>query len=156
VKLMNCFQCERSLSAYLDDELPMDERLEVETHVDGCGSCRSEFDSQQAAWEAAQQSLVEAAPDGLWRDIEDRLREQGRGTGVEDLTLIVKGLAGEVGDLRRTVEDLQRLIERTVRGEDEYSESSHRDPAEDIRVPVNPFRPGRPREARLDQLRRSS
>ena len=70
---MNCFQCERNLSAYLDDELPMDERLEIETHLDGCDACRAEFASHQTAWEAAHRVAAEAAPDGLWNGIAEQL-----------------------------------------------------------------------------------
>jgi anti-sigma factor RsiW len=38
----------RTLLAYLDAELPIDERLEVRTHVAGCQTCRDELDAMEA------------------------------------------------------------------------------------------------------------
>ena len=152
---MNCFQCERNLSAYLDDELPMDERLEIESHVDDCEPCRSEFESHQAAWEAAHQAAAEAAPDGLWQGIESQLHEQGGQAGLEELSLMVKGLASEVQDLRRSVDGLRRMFEQAEwEAAPEAPEAHGR--ADDIRVRANPFRPGPQREASIEQLRRSS
>lgn len=150
---MNCFQCERNLSAYLDDELPMDERLEIETHLDGCDTCRTEFESHQMSWEAAHQVSAEAAPDGLWNGIVEQTGGSGSG-GVEELTLMVKGLASDMQDLRRTVDDLRRVVERAVTPEAGAEDIEHG--TEDIRIPTNPFRPGRPRDARIEALRRSS
>ena len=61
---MNCFACERNLSAYLDDELPMDERLEIEAHLDACERCRAEFESHQGTWEMGNENgpLVNSLP----------------------------------------------------------------------------------------------
>jgi hypothetical protein len=152
---MNCFQCERNLSAYLDDELRADERDELEVHLDACETCRAEFESQQAAWEAAQATTAEAAPEALWHGIEDQLRGDGGQAGLQELNLMVKGLSADVQDLRRTVDDLRRLVERAWADEAE-DDTDGRVPGERIRVRANPFRPGVPREASIDQLRRSS
>ncbi len=152
---MNCFTCERNLSAYLDDELPMDERIELESHLDACEICRAEFESHQMAWEMAHQVHAEAAPEGLWEGIADELPDDHASTsGVEDLTLMVKGLAAEIQELRRTVDSLRRDLHGAVSSE--VSDPFGREPAESIRVRGNPFRPGEPREASIDQLRRSS
>lgn len=159
---MNCFQSERNLSAYLDDELPMDERLEVETHLEECETCRAEFESHQAAWEAAHQVAAEAAPDGLWQGIESQIREHGPQAGLEELSLMVKGLASEIQDLRRTVDGLRRMFEQAEWAEPGVTDAYGRE-TEDIRMRSNPFRVGPPREAsierlpdRIEQLRRSS
>ncbi|MBQ35118.1 MAG: hypothetical protein CME04_01900 [Gemmatimonadaceae bacterium] len=157
---MNCFQCERNLSAYLDDELPMDERLEIETHLDGCETCRTEFESHQKAWEAAHQSTAEAAPEGLWQGIENQMDDGGR-ADVEDLTLMVKGLAAEIGDLRRTVDDLRTMMQPAQWAEaGTHTDAYGREATEDIRVRTNPFRAVHPRDARqpasIEQLRQSS
>lgn len=153
---MNCFQCERNLSAYLDDELPTDERLGVEGHLDGCETCRAEFESHQQAWEAAHQVAAEAAPDGLWQGIESQLHSEGPQAGLEDLTLMVKGLAADVQDLRRTVDGLRHLLEQTAWPDPESGDVYGREEVADIRLRANPFRSGRPREASIEQLRRSS
>lgn len=159
---MNCFQCERNLSAYLDDELPMDERLEIETHLDGCESCRAEFATHQAAWEVAHQVAAEAAPDGLWNGIAEQL-DTPSGGGVEELTLMVKGLAAEIGDLRRTVDDMRTMLQQAQWAEGSGPVQAYgRDDGPDIRVrtagPTVPVM--HPRDARqpatIEQLRRSS
>ena len=157
---MNCFTCERNLSAYLDDELPMDERIELESHLDGCETCRGEFESHQAAWETAHEATADAAPDGLWSGIESQLQDEVRtGDGLQDLTLLLKGLAAEVQDLRRTVDGLRRDLPRDPQmgaPVDATIEAYGRDSADSIRVRDNPFRPGVPREASIDQLRSGS
>jgi len=152
---MNCFACERNLSAYLDDELPMDERLEIEAHLDECERCRAEFESHQGAWEAGSGVQVGAAPDGLWRGVEAELEAEGPSTTLDDLALMVKGLASEIQDLRRSVDVLNRQAEE-AEWEDQATAQAQGREVGDIRVRSTAFRPGRPREASIDQLRRSS
>ncbi len=152
---MNCFTCERNLSAYLDDELPMDERLEVETHLDECEACRAEFELHQKAWEASGAAVAGAAPEGLWQGVERELEADESSTSLDEVALMVKGLASEIHDLRRTVDGLRRQLEQA-----EWAErGAEMDEAEreygEIRVSASPFRPtGRPREASIEQLRR--
>lgn len=147
---MNCFTCERNLSAYLDDELPMDERIELEGHLDACAACRIEFESHQTAWEAAHRATAEAAPDTIWQGIEGQFVESGAGqTGIEELALMMKGLAADVQQLRQVVDGLRRDLQA---GGGAYPEAYGTEP-ESIRVRSNPFRPGTPREASIDQLR---
>ena len=150
---MNCFACERNLSAYLDDELPMDERLEIEAHLDECERCRAEFESHQGAWEASGAALVGAAPDGLWRGIETELEVEGPSTTLDDLALMVKGLASEIQDLRRSVDALNQQAEEAEWEDRAAAQAQGRDVG-DIRVSSKSFRPRRPREASIDQLRR--
>ena len=54
------------------------------------------------------------------------------------------------------MDDLRRLIEQAVWTEGETVGTYERQGAEDIRVRANPFRPGVPREASIEQLRRRS
>lgn len=153
---MNCFSCERNLSAYLDDELPMDERIELEGHLDGCDVCRVEFETHQSAWEVAHRTTAEAAPDGLWEGIESQLQQDLQtNDGIQELTLMVKGLAAEVQDLRRTFDGLRRDL-ADANPSDPAADAYGREPIDDIRIRANPFRTSEPREARLEQLRRSS
>ncbi len=108
---MNCFTCERNLSAYIDDELQNDVRLEIEAHLDTCDRCRQDYESQLSAWEAAGNVRVESAPDKLWQALEAELQTKGPDTTLEDLALIVRGLASEVRDLRQAMEGLRQDME---------------------------------------------
>ncbi|MFC1526702.1 anti-sigma factor family protein [Candidatus Latescibacterota bacterium] len=153
---MNCFTCERNLSAYLDDELPMDERLEVEAHLDECEACRGEFELHQKAWEAAGTTATGAAPDGLWQGIERELQADESSTSLEEVALMVKGLASEIQDLRRTVDALRLQLEQGEWEERATEVAESEREVGDIRVTTHRFRPtGRPREASIEQLRRS-
>jgi anti-sigma factor RsiW len=63
----------RTLIAYLDGELPCDERLDIAEHVDKCAICRSELDTMEADldWflvlEAAARPIERPQPGGLGR-----------------------------------------------------------------------------------------
>ena len=111
---MNCPTCERNLSAYIDDELTTDVRLEIAAHLDECATCHREFEAHQAAWEAAGLAPAGQAPEELWQAVEAELqpREEGGATTLEDLALMLRGLAGEMRDLRHTVDGLRREIEQ--------------------------------------------
>ncbi len=148
---MNCPACERHLSAYIDDELKMDERLKIEAHLDECEACRKEFEGHQTAWEAAGLVQVGPAQEGLFEAIEAELQPEGEGsaTSLEDLALMLRGLAGEVQDLRRTVDSLRREVE-----EGEWAEE--REAGEEIRVPSRSFASGRLRSGSIEQFKRSS
>jgi hypothetical protein len=65
------------------------------------------------------------------------------------VALMLRGLAGQVQDLRREVDALRGLLEGGAAVEE-------RDEDETIRVPMRRFVPGRPREASIEQLRRTS
>ena len=114
---MNCFACERNLSAYIDAELTREARLELEAHLDSWDTCRQEYETQLAAWEAAADLPVPAAPGGLWDAIESVIQAKGPSPTTEDLALIVRGLAGEVRKLRQAVESLRQDLEAVVEGE---------------------------------------
>ena len=152
---MNCFACERNLSAYLDDELPMDERLEIESHLDECERCRAEFESHQGAWEAGSAVPVGAAPEGLWRGIEAELEAEGPSTTLDDLALMMKGLASEIQDLRRSVDALNQQAEEAEWEERATAQAQGREVG-DIRVSSKSFGLRRAREAAMDQVRRTS
>ena len=148
---MNCPACERNLSAYVDDKLTNEMRLEIEAHLDQCESCHKEFEGHQAAWEAASLMQVGQPHEGLFEAIEAELQPEGEGssTSLEDLALMLRGLAGEVQDLRRTVDSLRREVE-----EGEWTEE--REAGEEIRVPSRSFASGRLRSGSIEQFKRSS
>lgn len=106
---MNCFTCEKNISAYIDDELPQDQRIEIEAHLAECDVCRDEYESQLTTWEAATDVGSAPAPDNLWHGIESELEQSGHtGTTIDDLALIVRGLAEEVRQLRLDIQGLQQ------------------------------------------------
>jgi hypothetical protein len=149
---MNCFTCERQLSAYIDDELPAQGRRELEAHLDDCPRCRAEFEAHLAVWEAAHQVRAEAAPEGLWEGIAARLEQPGgAGVRLEDLALMLRGLAGQVQDLQRSVDGLRKDME-----EAEVWPAEQAPVRQGIRVRANPFAPGQPRESSIERLRRRS
>ena len=147
--MMNCATCERNLSAYIDDELAGEMRLEMEGHLDECERCRGELESHQATWEATHQAQAGRAPEGMWEGIAAELgQETEASTSLDDLALMIRGLAGEVQDLRREVTTLRRELAVTEWAEEQESE-------EDIRLRGRRFT-ARPREASIEQLRRTS
>ncbi len=110
---MNCYSCERNLSAYVDDQLSHDERVELETHLSECESCRTEYESHQVTWEAATSLRSGAAREELWTSIEQQLRQDPPSLTLEDVALMIKGLATEVQILRQTVDEMRRDIAQT-------------------------------------------
>lgn len=142
---MNCFSAERNLSAYIDDELPAEARVELENHLDACPSCRAEYESHLRAWETVGLLAPGAAPDDLWQEIEKRLGTAARAPGTEDLALMLRGLAGQVQDLQQSVDDLRRRLEET--------EQTAAEEREHIQVPSNPYRSVRPRQSSVERLR---
>ena len=115
---MNCFACERNLTACIDDELTPEVRREVEAHLDACDRCREDYETQLATWEAAGNLRSEPAPDGLWRAVESELQPQGGSPTTEDLALIIRGLAGEIRDLKQAVEALRQDLQPEPEAED--------------------------------------
>jgi hypothetical protein len=145
---VNRAEFERHISAYIDDELSVETRREMEAFMDQDQEARAEFETHLAAWEAAQEVPVGRAPEDLWSSIEAALQAQGTGASLEDLALMLRGLAGEVRELRRAVDGLRRDLE-------EAGWEEEREAAGDIRVRAS-IAPDRPRRGSLEQLRRTS
>ena len=135
---MNCFTCERNLSAYVDDQLSHDERVELEAHVSECEPCRAELEAHQATWEAATSLSAGAAPKELWPGIEQQLQQEPATITLEEVALMIKGLASEVQSLRQTVDDMRREIAQTEWSPGEEDTRRHGD----IRVRPIPFPAG--------------
>lgn len=145
---MNCPACERQLSAYIDDQLALETRLELEAHLDQCPRCRADFESHQAVWEAAHLGAGEAPPATLWEGIAAQLEEPIQSTRLDDLALMLRGLAAQVQDLQRGLDELRQDLGSTAEAEPLR---------QGIRVRANPFAPGPPRESSVARLvRRSS
>jgi anti-sigma factor RsiW len=145
---MNCFACERHLSAYIDDELSLESRLELESHLGECPRCRAEFEAYLEVWEAAHQVQSGPVPETLWEGIAARLGQPDvGGVRLEDLALMLRGLAGQVQDLQRSVDEIRQ---------DLFSAAEPEPLRQGIRVRANPFAPGQPRESSIERLRSSS
>lgn len=156
---MNWSEFERNLSAYIDDELTAEARLEMEAFIDDNEEARGELESHLAAWETAQSAQSGGAPDGLWEGIEAGLPVgSSEGTSLDDLALMIRGLAGEVQDLKREMQGLRREVQGGEWTEEREAASG------DIRVrsSVVPEVPRRgnvenvPRRGNIEQFRRSS
>ena len=143
---MNCIACERNLSAYIDDQLDGGTRRQMEGHLDGCDACRAEYESHLAVCEAVGESDGEGAPADLWSAVEGRLGQTGQPTGIEDLALMLRGLAGQVQELQRSVDDMRRQME-----EGEWN--APQDERDVIQIPSGRYRAARPRAGSLEQLK---
>jgi len=64
------------LSAYCNDELTVEERRDVELHIESCGRCRREFEEIKLGVEFAQMLPQSDAPLDTWQQIEKRLGEK--------------------------------------------------------------------------------
>jgi hypothetical protein len=49
---MNCQWVQQNLSAYIDNELPLEQKELVDSHLSQCSLCKAEFDSLLMAWNA--------------------------------------------------------------------------------------------------------
>ena len=147
---MNCAACERNLSAYIDDELIAEMRREIEVHLDECEPCRAEFEAHQAVWEAAGLVPAGPVPEGVWEGVQAGLQPEGGGTSLEEVALMLRGLAGEVRDLRQAVDSLQRDLEEA--GFTEEREA----PAREREVRPSRYVAGRPHLGMIEEVRRSS
>lgn len=80
---MNCEHRQAQLGAYLDGEIPPDERREVEKHLSECPVCTAELDSLRAIALELVAPPETKAPDSLWTAIANRLdSEDSRGLRV--------------------------------------------------------------------------
>ena len=150
---MNCPACQRQLTAYIDDEVTAELRLDIEAHLDDCSGCRREFDTYQAAFEVTTSSPNEGPRRDLWEGIAAKL-EPGGATN-EDLALMIRGLARQVESLEREVAALRVGIE-----EEEEHSADQGWSRSDIKVRSKLFstRKVRPAStpATIEQLRKSS
>src|SRR5512141_309889 len=77
---MNCKQVQDLLAAYLDDQLTLSDRAEVEEHLKSCKACRGELDALKWARDALKATLASAGraedpPEKAWEDLKPSLVE---------------------------------------------------------------------------------
>lgn len=143
---MNCTACERNLSAYIDDQLDGEIRRQLEEHFDACPTCRAEYESHLAVWEAVGSADHPGASGDLWSAVEGQLGQTGQATGIEDLALMLRGLAGQVQELQRSVDEMRRQME-----EGEWN--APQEERDVIQIPTGRYRAARPRAGSLEQLK---
>jgi anti-sigma factor RsiW len=131
---MNCYGCERNLTAYIDDELTSDTRLEMEGHLEACERCRRDYETHLAAWEAATLLRAEPPPAGLYDAIESGFRPHRPSVTVEELSLIVRGLAGEVRELSQAVQALRQSLALPAPAPETRRPSRTRDRLHELRI----------------------
>jgi anti-sigma factor RsiW len=82
---MDCKEAKTWLQGYLDDELDLRETVEIERHLESCGSCSEARDSQRVLRDSIQASgLRFRCPDDLRANMKSLIaREVGKPEGVE-------------------------------------------------------------------------
>lgn len=77
VEKMNCIEVRSRLSDYIDNDLPADERKEVEQHLEECPGCRVELNSLRLLQSEVASLPKEISPArDLWSGIEDRVMDR--------------------------------------------------------------------------------
>jgi len=66
------------LSAYLDDELTPEERVDVEAHLNGCAECRSDLDAEADVRRLVRELPAVDPPFGFY----ERILRDGPGAGA--------------------------------------------------------------------------
>ena len=56
---------DKTIQRYIDNELPENERKEIETHLEKCASCRQKVESQRVFSDKLKKSLETLAPDNI-------------------------------------------------------------------------------------------
>lgn len=70
---MCCELIERQLGRYVDKELSVAQRGQVEAHLEFCSNCRTELEELRELVGGIAQPISSNAPDSLWESIERRL-----------------------------------------------------------------------------------
>src|SRR5258707_10329275 len=108
--MRTCDEIEADLSAYLDGELPAQERAGIESHLSGCAACKAAFDEIQSAHRALAALKEMKSPASLRAKVIDeiaagspRLDEissrriaSGQKRGRFSWTLLASGIAATV------------------------------------------------------------
>ncbi len=73
---MECLTCTKSLTAFMDGELNLDQAKEVEIHFTQCTPCHDEYQSLLRSYQLVEQGgLLELDPD-LWTRIHSEITDQ--------------------------------------------------------------------------------
>jgi hypothetical protein len=100
---MDCKFTERSLSEYLEGELPAQQVLELEGHLNACDSCRQQLNECQRILSACRALPDYEARQELWARIKPRIHELDK-----------EAIALPAGSLRQLRDPLVALLDRLV------------------------------------------
>lgn len=76
----------KKLSAYCNDELTADVRLDVELHLESCARCKREYEEIKLGVALARTLPQADAPEGMWEEIKARKGEVEKGRKGDFLT----------------------------------------------------------------------
>ncbi len=86
---MNCGDVKQLLSAYLDDELSMEQKKQVREHLDTCADCRREAEQLAEISRLLSQVPQVPLPAGFACRLHEALKEEGEAIRQEKETMIV-------------------------------------------------------------------
>ena len=72
---MRCSKFQKNLSAYIDNELDVKKKEELEKHLIKCSDCQKEKERISEVVEFVKNSAYPDIPDGLWERIQENLVE---------------------------------------------------------------------------------
>jgi hypothetical protein len=70
---MNCQEVQNLLSAYVDEELPLDSRSQVSKHLKTCSACADEVASFQSLSQSTAELSHPELPASIWQNVEAQL-----------------------------------------------------------------------------------
>ena len=130
----NCLSCKRSLSAYLDHELPPSLMAAVAAHLSSCASCRNEHDSLRSAMDSLATLQAPEAPCRLDATIMNRISQEKRvsfwfGLVPASVCAIAIGLFVGVllanGTIYKTTDSMMASNDGIMRAMDVFSPAPH-------------------------------
>jgi mycothiol system anti-sigma-R factor len=72
-ELLDCDQAMAKLNRYIDSEMPIEELIRMQHHLDSCGSCVAEMDAATRLRDLLRRSCIDQAPDALRERVAARL-----------------------------------------------------------------------------------
>ena len=108
---MECDSIHSYLCSFLDDEIDIEKRTIIETHLKSCQACRKELEAQKSVKLLIKRRLaVQTAPISLKQKIESELSriDEYRDSGVEPLDLIRWG--SHIAQLYRNKTDMLEIL----------------------------------------------
>lgn len=72
---MRCSKFQKNLSAYIDNELDLQKKEELERHLMKCSDCQKEKEKISEIVEFVKSSAYPDVPNGLWERIQENLSE---------------------------------------------------------------------------------
>jgi len=71
--MINCYQCQEQISAYIDQEISYQQRGEFEQHIAQCANCRAQFQSIQAARQCLRELPEVQVSDQFFNHLQQRI-----------------------------------------------------------------------------------